>query len=132
MKNLAKSLLFVLAFSLSYTGFGQMAKVIVFRDTPVDVVSNTITVSIDGMKKGELKRNDLISAYLAPGVHTIALDEGKETLDLNAENGGFYVIQYASLAGINPKLKLLTLEEAREESKFFRENYRGELDLSMR
>ena len=129
MKNVMKGVMVLMALLACKATYAQNAKVVIFRDAPLYGAMQEYEVQIDGVPQVKLKQNEMVSSYLKPGKHTISTQDG-EILTFNATNAEFYVVKVGSgfaVDGAKPKLKLMNFEEAREDSKFFRDNYRDVL-----
>lgn len=64
---------------------GDTAQITVTRDSPDDVQTRQIIVSLDGQRKGELMFGDAITFSVSPGHHALRVDNTWNHQDLELE-----------------------------------------------
>lgn len=125
MKTLTITLGFFACLLLSgLNGYSQQAKLIVYRDGCIYGSLAHFKVKIDGKEESTLKNKSFYTTTISAGKHTIAPRQDRRALEFTAEANHTYVVKYRTMIGIlgaRPRLKLMTEEEARQDSKFFRE-----------
>lgn len=126
-KLLIKNMIAIAVLFAFNDGFAQSkSKVIVYRKGSPYGAFAKYQVIVDGKQMDVLKGSSTHSYELAPGSHTISPKQSKRAITLNTEAGKTYVIKYKNmlgLFGVRPKLKLLSLEEAKEDSKVVNTTY---------
>lgn len=67
----------------------EQATLVIRRDSPTDVKMRCVIVSIDGSRRGQLSYGQSLEFDLAPGPHTLLLDNtwAKKTVDLDLAPG---------------------------------------------
>ena len=107
------------------TGFSQRAsKVIFYRTGCVYGLLAHYKVIVDGKELFILKNKSIQSVMLDAGNHTISPKQSKRAITLDVQAGHVYVVKYRTMIGIlgaRPRLKIMTLEEAKKDSKLVRE-----------
>jgi len=61
------------------------ARITITRDSPDDVQTRQIVISIDGQPKGELLFGDALTLSVAPGLHTLRVDNTWNHKDLELD-----------------------------------------------
>lgn len=103
------------------------SKVIVYRKGSIYGGFAKFKVIIDGKEMNILKGNSTYAYDLAPGAHTISPKQSRRAITLNTEAGKTYVVKYRTMLGLfgaRPRLKVLTLDEAKEDAKVIRNKYK--------
>ena len=122
--NIVLSLIFVLA---SFISFAQSnSKVIVYRKGSIYGGLAKYKVIVDGKEMEPLKGKSAYEFDLAPGSHTISPKQGKRAITFTTEAGKNYAVKYRTMLGLlgaRPRLKLMTIAEAKEDSKVVREKF---------
>ena len=67
-----------------HTSIGA-ARITITRDSPDDVQTRQIVISIDGQHKGELLFGDALTLSVAPGRHTVRVDNTWNHKDLQLD-----------------------------------------------
>ena len=126
-KLIIKTLIAIVALFAFNDGFAQAkSKVIVYRKGSPYGAFAKYQVIVDGKQMDVLKGSSTHSYELVPGTHTISPKQSRRAITLNTESGKTYVVKYRNmlgLFGVRPKLKVLTLEEAKEDAKIVRTTY---------
>jgi hypothetical protein len=127
MKRKSFTAIFVLGlFLLTAKGYSQNnAKVIFYRTGCVYGALAHYQVNVDGNQIYSLKGSSLYSTSLTPGSHSIAPKQSRRAIDLNVQGSQTYVVKYKTKIGIfgaRPRLKVITLDEAKKD-KYFRDHY---------
>ena len=121
MKKISLKLSLITFFAMfSVSTFAQNAKLVAYRKGGPYGILAKYKVNVDGNEVGILKPNSVVQAELTPGQHIIAPKQGRRAITINAEAGKTYVVKFRNMLGIfgvRPKLKEVTLEEAKEDSK---------------
>ena len=101
--------------------FAQNAKLIAYRKAGfLYGAFATFKVNVDGTEVGKLRPNSVVQTSLTPGQHNISPKQSRRAIKFNAEAGKTYVVKYRNMLGIfgvRPKLKEVTLQEAKSDSK---------------
>jgi hypothetical protein len=122
--NIALTLIFVLA---SFISFAQSdSKVIVYRKGSIYGGLAKYKVIVDGKEMETLKGKSAYEFNLAPGTHTISPKQAKRAITIKTEAGKNYAVKYRTMLGLfgaRPKLKVLTISEAKEDSKIVKEKF---------
>ena len=117
---------YVAAFAETPPAAPKAAKLIVFRNGGIYGSMAKYQVIQDNEKVTELKPKGYEVLSLTPGTHTIAPKNSNKAVTINAQDGQTYVVQYKTrfgLFGARPKLKVMSVAEAQDESTFFAERY---------
>ena len=115
-------LVFVMA---ALSGFSQ-SKVIFYRKGCLYGGLAGYKVKVDEKELATLKGSSVFATSLTPGTHNISPKQVRRGISLDVKDGQTYVIKYVTkigLFGARPRLKVMTVEEARKDSKYFREHY---------
>lgn len=99
----------------------QSAKLIVYRKGCIYGSMARYKVIEDGNELTTLKNKSSYATDLTAGTHTIAPKNSKKGVTINAQDGQTYVVKYKTrfgLFGARPKLEVMTLEQAKQDSKF--------------
>ncbi|RYF66341.1 MAG: hypothetical protein EOO39_23210 [Cytophagaceae bacterium] len=99
----------------------QAANLIVYRTGCLYGSMAKYRVNIDNQEQTKLKNKSIYTTTLTPGSHTIAPKNSNKAVTVNAQDGQTYVVQYKTrfgLFGARPKLKVMTLDEAKQNKKF--------------
>jgi hypothetical protein len=77
------------------------AQITIRRDSPDDVQQRQIVVNLDGERVGELLYGKTLTIPVAPGHHTLLVDNtwNRKTLDLDVSPGDHLKFQAVSRAG---------------------------------
>ena len=122
--NIVLSLIFVLA---SFISFAQSnSKVIVYRKGSIYGGLAKYKVIVDGKEMEPLKGKSAYEFDLAPGSHTISPKQGKRAITFTTEAGKNYAVKYRTMLGLlgaRPRLKLMTIAEAKEDAEVVREKF---------
>ncbi len=122
--NIVLSLIFVLA---SFVSFAQSnSKVIVYRKGSIYGGLAKYKVIVDGKEMEPLKGKSAYEFDLAPGSHTISPKQGKRAITFTTEAGKNYAVKYRTMLGLlgaRPRLKLMTIAEAKDDAKVVREKF---------
>ncbi len=122
--NIVLSLIFVLA---SFISFAQSnSKVIVYRKGSIYGGFAKYKVIVDGKEMEPLKGNTAYEFNLAPGSHTISPKQGKRAITFTTEAGKNYAVKYRTMLGLlgaRPRLKVMSIAEAKEDAKVVREKF---------
>ena len=99
----------------------QTAKLIVYRKGCIYGSMARYKVIEDGKQLTTLKNKSVYTTDLTPGSHTIAPNNAKKAVTIDAQDGQTYVVKYKThfgLFGARPSLKVMTLDEAKQDPKF--------------
>ncbi len=117
---------FLVSFILAgLSGFSQ-SKVIFYRKGCVYGALAGYKVRVDEKELATLKGNSVFTTLLSTGTHNIAPKQVRRGISLAVKDGQTYVVKYITkitLFGARPRLKVMTVEEAKKDSKYFREHY---------
>lgn len=108
-------------FAAAPTEGPKAANLIVYRTGCLYGSMAKYRVNIDNQEQTKLKNKSIYATTLTPGSHTIAPRNPNKAVTINAQDGQTYVVQYKTrfgLFGARPKLKVMTLEEAKQNKKF--------------
>ena len=110
------------------TGFSQTTPNVIFYRTGCAYgLLAHFKVNVDGKQLFVLKNKSIESTTLQPGSHTIAPRQARRGITLDVKSGQTYVIKYRTMIGIfgaRPRLRIMTLDAAKADSKFFRSHYK--------
>ncbi len=101
----------------------QNSKVVVYRKGCAYGSLAKYKVLVDHKKVATLKNNAIYTTQLAPGEHLIAARQPKRSVKIDVRSGQDYVVVYKTRFGIfggRPHLKVMTLAQAKEHYKYFR------------
>ena len=120
-KSIVKASLSIFCVMFSVTLFAQQsAKLITYRKGSPYGLFAKFPVNVDGKEVGKLKSGSVVTTDLTPGSHEISPKQSKRAITINAEAGKTYVVKYRNmlgLFGVRPRLKEVTLEEAKADYK---------------
>ena len=120
-KSIVKASLSIVCMMFSVTLFAQQsAKLITYRKGSPYGLFAKFPVNVDGKEVGKLKSGSVVTTDLTPGSHKISPKQSKRAITINAEAGKTYVVKYRNmlgLFGVRPRLKEVTLEEAKADYK---------------
>lgn len=121
MKTISSTIAIIaLIFFSNSNVFSQTTKLIVYRKgSPYGLLAH-YQVKIDGKETGSLKNNSVESFDITPGEHTLSPRQDHRAITFNAKAGQTYVVKYKTRIGIfgaRPKLKIMTIENAQQDSK---------------
>ena len=122
--NIALTLLFVLSSFISFAQTGS--KVIVYRKGSIYGGLAKYKVIVDGKEMESLKGKSAYEFNLTPGSHTISPKQGKRAITFTTEAGKNYAVKYRTMLGLlgaRPRLKVMTIAEAKEDAKVVREQF---------
>ena len=118
-KSITKTTLAIICMMFSVTIFAQQsAKLIAYRKGSPYGLFAKFPVNVDGKEVGKLKSGSVVTTDLTVGSHSISPKQSKRAITLNAQAGKTYVVKYRnmlSLFGVRPRLKEVTLEEAKAD-----------------
>lgn len=120
-QSILKLTMALVLITLSATTFAQPnAKLIVYRKgCPYGLLAK-YQVNINGKEVATLKNNSVYAIDIPTGKHTLAPKQASRAIEFTAESGKTYVVKYKTMIGLlgaRPKLKIVTLAEAKEDSK---------------
>ena len=122
--NVLFTAIFVLA---SFVSFAQSdSKVIVYRKGSIYGGFAKFKVIVDGKEMESLKGNSAYAFNLAPGSHTISPKQDKRAITFTTVAGKNYAVKYRTMLGLfgaRPRLKEMTIAEAKEDAKVVREQF---------
>ena len=122
--NIVFTLIFVLA---SFISFAQSdSKVIVYRKGSIYGGLAKYKVIVDGKEMEPLKGKSAYAFNLAPGSHTISPKQSKRAITFTTVAGKNYAVKYRTMLGLfgaRPRLKEMTIAEAKEDAKFVSERF---------
>ena len=122
--NVVLSLIFVLASFISFAQSGS--NVIVFRKGSIYGGLAKYKVIVDGKEMEPLKGKSAYEFNLAPGTHTISPKQSNRAITLKTEAGKNYAVKYRTMLGLfgaRPRLKVMTIAEAKEDASIVREKF---------
>lgn len=99
----------------------KAANLIVYRKGCIYGSMAKYKVNVDNQEMAKLKNKSIYTTTLTPGSHTVAPKNPNKAVTINAQDGQTYVVQYKTrfgLFGARPKLKVMTLDEAKQDKKF--------------
>ena len=122
--NIALTVMFVVASFISFAQSGS--KVIVYRKGSIYGGLAKYKVIVDGKEMEPLKGKSAYQFNLAPGSHTISPKQGKRAITFTTEAGKNYAVKYRTMLGLfgaRPRLKQMTIAEAKEDASFVNEKF---------
>ncbi len=123
--NIVFTLVFVLA---SLISFAQAdSKVIVYRKGSIYGGLAKYKVIVDGKEMESLKGKSAYAFNLAPGSHTISPKQSKRAITFTTEAGKNYAVKYSTMLGLfgaRPRLKQMSVAEAKDDAKFVGEQFK--------
>jgi hypothetical protein len=120
MKKMNKILLAAAFLFVGSSLFAQDAKVIVYRKGCLYGSLANFKVNVDGKNLSTLKSKDKFEFNLAPGSHLIGPKQEPRQITLDVKPNQTYYVKYRTMIGLfgaRPSLKIMTADEAKEESK---------------
>lgn len=126
------AIMFINASAFSQMSDQKSAKLIVYRKGCAYGLLAHYKVKEDDKQLGVLGNKSIYTYDITPGSHTISPRQQHRAIMIDVKPGQTYVVKYKTRIGIfgaRPKLKLMTVDEAKADSKFFAEHMNDKMSM---